>query len=79
MKLTAGDSDQSGGGKGILSAVMSRITGGEKAEGGKDNGAAGSDGAEAKPADAAETQEGTEKEKKGVPELQASLPPVATR
>lgn len=53
---------------------MSRITGGEKpAEDGKDNGAAGSTPADAKPADA------EEKAKKGVPELQASLPPVATR
>lgn len=60
-----------------MSAVMSRITGGEKAENGKDSGAAGSNGAEAKPTDAAEPQE--LKEKKGVPELQASLPPVATR
>lgn len=49
---------------------MSRITGGEKAEDGKDNGAS-----ETKPANAEEK----EKEKKGVPELQASLPPVATR
>ena len=69
-ECVAGDSEQSGGGKGILSAVMSRITGGEKAENGKDNGAA-----EAKLSDA----EPQEKEKKGVPELQASLPPVATR
>lgn len=52
---------------------MSRFAGGEKAEDGKDSGAAGSTAAEAKPAD------GEEKVKKGVPELQASLPPVATR
>ena len=52
---------------------MNRITGGEKAEDGKDSGAAGSTAAEAKPANA------EEKAKKGVPELQASLPPVATR
>ena len=53
---------------------MSRITGGDKADGGKDNGAASSNGAEAKQAEAE-----PEKNKKSVPELQASLPPVATR
>lgn len=72
--MSAGDSEQSGGGKGLLSAVVSRFTGGEKAEEGKDSGAAGGSPAEAKPA-----ADGDDKEKKGVRELQASLPPVATR
>ena len=61
-----GDSESAG--KGILSAVMSRITGNaDKASGAP----AASNGKEAK--------QGEDAQKKSVPELQASLPHVATR
>ena len=64
--LSSGDNE--GAGKGILSAVMNRITGnGDKAS----DAPATSNGAEAKQAEDAQ--------KKSVPELQASLPHVATR
>ena len=74
----SGEADSNGNsGKGILSAVMSRITGNTDQATDK---AAAPD----KPPQGAETkQENGEKksppEKKSVPELQASLPPVATR
>lgn len=62
----SGDSESAG--KGILSAVMSRITGNaDKAS----DAPAASNGTEAK--------QGEDTQKKSVPELQASLPPVATR
>ena len=62
----SGDSESAG--NGILSAVMSRITGNaDKAS----DAPAASNGTEAK--------QGEDTQKKSVPELQASLPPVATR
>ncbi len=66
----AGEAESAG--KGILSAVMNRITGStDKASDKASDGAPGTNGAEAKQADSPE--------RKSVPELQASLPPVATR
>ena len=66
LRLSSGDSESAG--KGILSAVMSRITGNtDKAS----NAPAASNGTEAK--------QGEDTQKKSVPELQASLPHVATR
>ena len=65
--LSSGDSDSTG--KGILSAVMSRITGNaDKAS----DAPASSNGTEAQQGEDAQ-------KKKSMPELQASLPHVATR
>jgi len=64
--LSSGDSESAG--KGILSAVMNRITGNaDKAS----DAPAASNGTEAK--------QNEDAQKKSVPELQASLPHVATR
>ena len=66
LRLSSGDSESTG--KGILSAVMSRITGNaDKAS----DAPAASNGTEAK--------QGEDSQKKSVPEIQASLPHVATR